>query len=62
MTLIVKCPRETDHAVRSGRERWSFMCVLTVTVEMKSAGISEAWGSASFPASIPSEAVGCWWE
>lgn len=38
------------------------MCVLTMTVEMKSAGISEAWGSASFPASIPSEAVGCWWE
>lgn len=57
VTLTVKCPRETDHAVCSGRDRWSFMYVLTRSGEEVGRHL-RSLGSASFPASIPSEAVG----
>lgn len=41
--------------------RWSFMFMLSGTVELKSASIAEAWVSASFPAPIPPKAAGCQW-
>lgn len=56
-------PGKLTTAVHSGRAQVSVMCMLIRTEELKSAGISEAWVLASFPAFVPSVVVvGCQWE